>query len=158
MGRVEVVLDEELERQLRIHAVTRFGGRKGALASAVNEAISEYVARDALPKLVEAARDPRASKKTRIQALEALRSSGLSGLQALVEIAADAHVDEFGREVAAVQAQEYQSRVRRRLENAGHPMPAVIRDEYGPENSRVVHERIYRRAKKVPDSRGARQP
>jgi len=39
MGRISVDLPDELEKQLRIKTVDRFGGKKGDLSKAVEEAV-----------------------------------------------------------------------------------------------------------------------
>jgi len=43
MGRVSVFLSDELEKKLRFRAVDRFGGRKGDLSKAVEEAVKTWV-------------------------------------------------------------------------------------------------------------------
>jgi len=45
MGRVYVELSDELEKQLRFKTIQRFGGRKGDLSKAVEEAIRTWVAK-----------------------------------------------------------------------------------------------------------------
>ena len=45
MGRVYVELSDELEKQLRFKTIERFGGRKGDLSKAVEEAIRTWVAK-----------------------------------------------------------------------------------------------------------------
>ena len=43
MGRIAVDLPDELEKKLRLKTIDRFGGRKGDLSKAVEEAITEWV-------------------------------------------------------------------------------------------------------------------
>jgi len=43
LGRISVDLPDELEKQLRIKTVERFGGKKGDLSKAVEEAIRTWV-------------------------------------------------------------------------------------------------------------------
>jgi hypothetical protein len=43
MGRVTVFLSDELEKMLRFKAIERFGGRKGDLSRAVEEAVKTWV-------------------------------------------------------------------------------------------------------------------
>ena len=43
MGRISVDLPDELEKQLRIKTVHRFGGKKGDLSKAVEEAIKTWI-------------------------------------------------------------------------------------------------------------------
>ena len=44
MGRVSVEISDELEKKLRIKTIERFGGRKGDLSKAVEEAVETWVA------------------------------------------------------------------------------------------------------------------
>ena len=43
MGRVSVFLSDELEKKLRFKAIESFGGRKGDLSRAVEEAVKTWV-------------------------------------------------------------------------------------------------------------------
>ena len=43
MGRVTVLLPDELEKKLRFKTIDRFGGRKGDLSKAVEEAVKTWV-------------------------------------------------------------------------------------------------------------------
>ena len=45
MGRISVLLSEELEKKLRFKTIERFGGRKGDLSKAVEEAVKTWVAK-----------------------------------------------------------------------------------------------------------------
>jgi hypothetical protein len=45
MSRISVDLPDELEKQLRIKTVERFGGKKGDLSRAVEEAIKTWIAK-----------------------------------------------------------------------------------------------------------------
>ncbi len=44
MGRISVDLPDELEKKLRFKTIERFGGRKGDLSKAVEEAVETWVA------------------------------------------------------------------------------------------------------------------
>ncbi len=46
MGRISVDLSDELEKKLRFKTVERFGGKKGDLSRAVEEAIKTWVAKE----------------------------------------------------------------------------------------------------------------
>jgi hypothetical protein len=46
MGRVSVILSEELEKKLRFKTIDRFGGRKGDLSKAVEEAVRTWVEKE----------------------------------------------------------------------------------------------------------------
>jgi len=43
MGRICVDLPDELEKQLRIKTVERFGGKKGDLSKAVEQAVKTWI-------------------------------------------------------------------------------------------------------------------
>ena len=45
MGRISVDLPDELEKQLRFKTVERFGGKKGDLSRAVQEAVKTWIAK-----------------------------------------------------------------------------------------------------------------
>jgi hypothetical protein len=45
LGRIAVDLPNELEKKLRLKTIERFGGRKGDLSKAVEEALREWVAK-----------------------------------------------------------------------------------------------------------------
>jgi hypothetical protein len=44
MGRINVELPDELEKNLRFKTIERFGGKKGDLSRAVEEAVRTWVA------------------------------------------------------------------------------------------------------------------
>jgi hypothetical protein len=46
LGRIAVDLPDELEKKLRLKTIERFGGRKGDLSKAVEEALGEWVAKE----------------------------------------------------------------------------------------------------------------
>jgi Ribbon-helix-helix domain len=46
LGRVSVELSNELEKQLRFKTIERFGGRKGDLSRAVEEAVKTWIAKE----------------------------------------------------------------------------------------------------------------
>ncbi len=46
MGRVGVNIPDELEKKLRLKTMERFGGRKGDLSRAVEEAVIKWVANE----------------------------------------------------------------------------------------------------------------
>ena len=46
MGRICVDLQDELEKKLRFKTIERFGGRKGDLSRAVEEAVETWVAKE----------------------------------------------------------------------------------------------------------------
>lgn len=44
VGRINVELSEELEKKLRFKMIERFGGKKGDLSKAIEEAVERWVA------------------------------------------------------------------------------------------------------------------
>ncbi len=44
MGRISVDLPDEMEKQLRLKTVEKFGGKKGDLSRAVEEAVKTWIA------------------------------------------------------------------------------------------------------------------
>jgi len=46
MGRISVAIPDELEKELRFKTIERFGGRKGDLSRAVEEAVKTWVAKE----------------------------------------------------------------------------------------------------------------
>jgi len=46
MGRINVEISDELERKLRFKTIERFGGKKGDLSKAVEEAVKTWVAKE----------------------------------------------------------------------------------------------------------------
>ena len=45
MGRISVDLPDELEKQFRLKTVERFGGKKGDLSLAAEEAVKTWIAK-----------------------------------------------------------------------------------------------------------------
>jgi hypothetical protein len=43
VGRIDAVISDDLERQLRLKAVEKFGGKKGSLTEALEDAIRTWV-------------------------------------------------------------------------------------------------------------------
>jgi hypothetical protein len=43
MGRIAVILSDELEKKLRLKALEKFGGKKGDLSRAVEEAVKTWI-------------------------------------------------------------------------------------------------------------------
>jgi hypothetical protein len=46
MGRIGVAIPDQLEKKLRFKTIERFGGRKGDLTRAVEEAVKTWVAKE----------------------------------------------------------------------------------------------------------------
>jgi hypothetical protein len=43
LGRINIDISDEIEKQLRIKTVERFGGKKGDLSKAVQEAVKTWI-------------------------------------------------------------------------------------------------------------------
>jgi len=52
MGRISVDIPDELEKMLRFKTVDKFGGKKGDLSRAVEEAVSTWVAKKRIGALI----------------------------------------------------------------------------------------------------------
>lgn len=46
MGRITVELSDELEKKLRFKTVEKFGGKKGDLSKAVDEAVKTWISKE----------------------------------------------------------------------------------------------------------------
>jgi hypothetical protein len=46
MGRISVEISDELEKKLRFKTIDRFGGKKGDLSRAVEEAVKTWVTKE----------------------------------------------------------------------------------------------------------------
>jgi hypothetical protein len=46
VGRISVAIPDKLEKELRFKTVERFGGKKGDLSKAVEEAVQTWIAKD----------------------------------------------------------------------------------------------------------------
>ena len=46
VGRISVDISDELEKELRFKTIERFGGRKGDLSKAVEEAVETWVTKE----------------------------------------------------------------------------------------------------------------
>lgn len=104
MGRIDVVLPDQLERQLRMQVASRYGGKKGNLLRAVSEAIELWVASDESKKvakrLAKTVRDPKTPTGVKEEAVAALAKTGMAGVDLLSEIGADHGVPESIRSQA----------------------------------------------------------
>ena len=93
MGRIDVVVPDELELKLRIKAVQSHGGRRGSLSDAIEAAIESYVQVDEnaaiIQNLTKTLRDKTASLDVVRGAMKALAEVEEGGLLALTEIVKD---------------------------------------------------------------------
>jgi hypothetical protein len=42
MGRIDAIIDDDLEKKVRMKAVEKFGGKKGSLTEAIQEALEQW--------------------------------------------------------------------------------------------------------------------
>jgi len=50
LGRIYIVLADDFERRLRLAVVMRLGGKKGDLSGAIEEAVVDWLKKDAKPR------------------------------------------------------------------------------------------------------------
>jgi len=50
LGRIYIVLSDQVERRLRMAVVMRLGGKKGNLSGAIQEAVTDWLKKDAKPR------------------------------------------------------------------------------------------------------------
>ncbi|WP_455280549.1 hypothetical protein [[Eubacterium] cellulosolvens] len=46
MGRINIELPDELEKKLRFKTIERFGGKKGHLSRAIEEAVETWISKE----------------------------------------------------------------------------------------------------------------
>ena len=49
LGKIYIVLSDNVERQLRLAAVVRLGGKKGDLSNAIEDAVIDWLKKDMKP-------------------------------------------------------------------------------------------------------------
>lgn len=86
MGRIDATIPDELETQFRMEIIKRFGGKKGDLQKAVEEAIELWVENDTIKELEETATSQINTPLTHDQAIETLKRMGRVALPALSRI------------------------------------------------------------------------
>lgn len=94
MARIDVVLPDELENQLRVEIAKRYGGRKGDLGRAVEEAIRLWMSKPIVDRLRRLATNPALTSDNRKVAIESLAEMGESALEALLEVGGAPHIPE----------------------------------------------------------------
>lgn len=104
MGRIDAVIPDPLEKQLRVTVAQRFGGKKGDLGRAIAEAIELWVQSDEAVKvartLAKTVKDPKTPSSVKEHAVAALARTGSAGLELLAAIGADQSVPEAVRSQA----------------------------------------------------------
>lgn len=86
MGRIDVVIPDELETKLRMEIIKRFGGKKGDLQKAVEEAIRMWVNSDVIQKLKQKAMKGDTSVAEMIDIVDTLKKIGRPALPALGDL------------------------------------------------------------------------
>ncbi|MBI4361714.1 MAG: hypothetical protein HY558_00920 [Euryarchaeota archaeon] len=87
MGRIDVVLPDPLENQLRVEIAKRYGGKKGDLGRAVEEAVRIWIGKPVVERLRRVAQNPALTSEDRRMAIEALSEIGEAAVEPLLEIA-----------------------------------------------------------------------
>lgn len=104
MGRIDVVLPDQLERQLRMQVASRYGGKKGNLLRAVSEAIEMWVesdeSKEVAKRLAKTVRDAKTPTGVKEDAVFALAKTGMAGIDLLAKIGSDHTVPEAIRSQA----------------------------------------------------------
>ena len=100
MGRINVVVNDALDQRVRVEIAKRYGGKKGDLTKAVEEALRLWVDRPLVAKLKGDATDRRLPPSERESALRLLAKVGDGALDALLEVADTAHLTQAERDAA----------------------------------------------------------
>jgi len=50
LGKIYIVLSDNVERRLRLAAVVRLGGKKGVLSAAIEEAVNDWLKKGMNPR------------------------------------------------------------------------------------------------------------
>ena len=87
MGRIDATITDELETQLRMEIVKRFGGKKGDLQRAVQEALEMWIKNPIIEGLKTTAMNGGLLPSERERATDALNEIGYPAIPALNEIA-----------------------------------------------------------------------
>jgi hypothetical protein len=87
MGRIDAIIPEELESKLRMEVVKRFGGKKGDLQRAIEQAIELWINNPIIEGLKATAMNGRLSPDERTRATDALGELGYPSIGSLNEIA-----------------------------------------------------------------------
>ena len=104
MGRIDAVLQEDLEKRFRMEVANRYGLRKGNMLRAISEAIEMWTttdkARADARKLGKTVRNPKESNGIKQHAVDLLASMGGAGRDVLTDIGVDGAVPDSIREQA----------------------------------------------------------
>lgn len=94
------MVNDALEQRVRVEVVKRYGGRKGDLTKAVEEALRLWVDRPLVEKLKGEATDRRLPPSERESAMRLLAKVGDCALDALLEVADATHLTQSERDTA----------------------------------------------------------
>ena len=100
MGRIDAVIDDELEQRVKIEVIKRYGGKKGDLTRAIEEALRGWVDVDFVGKLKAQATNSRLLVTEREEAVRMLGKLGYPALDALMEVANAPHLIVTERDLA----------------------------------------------------------
>lgn len=94
---MDFVIDDDLEMKLRMKALTKHGGKKGSLVTALQEAISQYVDEDPTDKATEVIKDKTSGRTARLHAVAAVADSG-NGVRKLLDLSTNPQLDLLSQE------------------------------------------------------------
>lgn len=86
MARIDVVLDDDIEKELRMQVVKRFGGRKGGLSKALEQAIELWIKNDIIEDLKKNIINEDTIPSQQEDMINTLRFQGKSAIPALVDL------------------------------------------------------------------------
>jgi len=86
MGRIDAIIPDELESKLRLEIVKRFGGKKGDLQRAIEEALGVWVNKNTIEMLKLQATNTDLLVSERGGATKMLANLGYCSIEALLEI------------------------------------------------------------------------
>ena len=116
MGRIDVVLPDPLENQLRVEIAKRYGGKKGDLGRAVEAAIRLWIGKPVVERLKRVAQNPALNSADRRMAIEALAEMGEAAVEPLLEIANAPQFSSQERHLALEKVKRLLAESKRRLE------------------------------------------
>jgi hypothetical protein len=103
MGRIEGIIPDDLEQQVRIEVIKRYGGKKGDLVKGITAALQLWVDSSTVKGLQEQATNPSLQSEEREHATRQLGMMGDSALDALIKVGSSEEIRSSERELAREQ-------------------------------------------------------
>lgn len=100
MGRIDAIIPDELESRLRMKIIERFGGKKGDLQIAIEDAVKLWVESDVIKELEETATSNATTSLTKDKAIDTLGKMGKVSLNALSRISHNTNCTAFSKDKA----------------------------------------------------------